>query len=94
MPALVAFAIDYVVRGRQKALLSARSVPYSPAPSRLRDALLLAFVVLMSAILLLIVGMAVFGSLVKVYLTLPPDGSQFFHLVDRDDFSRVVQRGT
>jgi iron(III) transport system permease protein len=67
VPALVAFFIDYVVRGRQKALLSARSVPYSPAPSPLRDALLLAFVVLMSAVLLLIVGMAVFGSLVKVW---------------------------
>ena len=67
VPALVAFAIDYVVRGRQKALLSARSVPYSPSPSRLRDALLLAFVVLMSAVLLLIVGMAVFGSLAKVW---------------------------
>jgi iron(III) transport system permease protein len=67
VPALVAFAIDHAVRGRQKALLSARSVAYSPSPSRLRDALLLAFVVLMSAVLLLIVGMAVFGSLAKVW---------------------------
>jgi iron(III) transport system permease protein len=67
VPALVAFAIDYVVRGRQKALLTARSVAYVPAPSRVRDALLLAFVVLVSAVLLLIVGMAVFGSLAKVW---------------------------
>jgi iron(III) transport system permease protein len=67
VPALAAFMIDHVVRGRQKALLSARSVPYAPAPSRLRDTLMLVFVVLMSALLLLIVGMAVLGSLVKVW---------------------------
>jgi iron(III) transport system permease protein len=66
-PVLVAFAIDYVVRKRQKALLTARSVPYAPRPEGLRDWLLLAYVIVMSALMLLVIGMAVFGSFVKVW---------------------------
>ena len=67
LPALAAFAIDFAVRRRQKALLSARSVPYAPRPAARRDSLLLVFVVLLSAAMLLVMGMAVFGSLVKVW---------------------------
>jgi len=66
-PVLVAFVIDTMVRRRQKALLTARSVPYQPRPAPLRDSLLLAFVLLMSAAMLLVIGMAVFGSFVKVW---------------------------
>ena len=66
-PVLVAFIIDGMVRRRQKALLSARSVPYQPRPAPMRDAVLLLFVVLMSAVMLLVIGMAVFGSFVKVW---------------------------
>jgi len=67
LPALAAFFIDGAVRRRQKALLTARSVPYAPRPERLRDWLLLAYVVAISAVLLLVLGMAVFGSFVKVW---------------------------
>lgn len=66
-PAVAAFFIDHAVRSRQKALLTARSVPYAPRPSRVRDGALLAYVVLVSALLLLVLGMAVFGSFVKVW---------------------------
>ncbi len=66
-PVLVAFFIDFAVRKRQKALLSARSVPYCPRPALVRDVLLFAFVLAMSACMLLVVGMAVFGSFVKVW---------------------------
>jgi iron(III) transport system permease protein len=66
-PVFVAFLIDTAVRRRQKALLTARSVPYCPRPAPLRDALLLAFVIAMAACMLLVVGMAVFGSFVKVW---------------------------
>jgi iron(III) transport system permease protein len=66
-PVLVAFVIDSMVRQRQKALLTARSVPYQPRPAPLRDSLLLAFVLLMSSAMLLVIGMAVFGSFVKVW---------------------------
>jgi len=67
VPALVAFFVDHAVRTRQKALLSARSVPYVPRPAPVRDRLLFAFVLLMSAAMLMVIGMAVFGSFVKVW---------------------------
>lgn len=66
-PAVVAFAIDYIVQRRQQALLSARSVPYQPQPARWRDRLLLLYVLLISAALLLVVGMAAYASLVKLW---------------------------
>jgi len=67
VPALVAFFIDYLVRVRQKALLTARSVPYVPRSAPGRDRALLAFVVLLSAGMLAVIGMAVVASLVKVW---------------------------
>ena len=67
LPVLAAFVVDWAVRRRQQSLLTARSVPYAPRPSPLRDRLALAFVVLMSAAMLLVIGMAVFGSFVKVW---------------------------
>jgi len=67
VPALVAFAIDRVIQGRQKALLSARSVPYAPHPERLRDGVMLGYVLLFSAAMLAVMGMAVFGSFVNFW---------------------------
>jgi iron(III) transport system permease protein len=67
LPALAAFFVDHFVRAKQKALVSARSVPYAPRPVATRDAVLMAFVVVMSAAMLLVIGMAVFGSFVKVW---------------------------
>ena len=67
LPAVIAFGIDHLMQRRQQALLTARSVPYQPKCSRLRDWPLLTFVVLISASLLLVVGMAAYGSLVKVW---------------------------
>jgi iron(III) transport system permease protein len=67
VPAVLAFAIDAVVQRRQKALVGARSVPYAPRPARGRDALLLVFVLVVSAYLLLVIGMAAYGSVVKFW---------------------------
>lgn len=67
VPAVLAFLIDNVVRRRQQALLTARSVPYAPSPSRGRDALMLAFVIVMSVAMLVIIGMSVFASFIKVW---------------------------
>ena len=67
LPALAAFGIDRAVQGRQKALLSARSVPYAPRPQRLRDAAMLGYVLLLSAAMLVVMGMAVFGSFVQFW---------------------------
>jgi iron(III) transport system permease protein len=67
LPALAAFAIDRVIQGRQKALLSARSVPYAPRPSGWRDGLLLSYVLLLSLAMLAVMGMALFGSFVQFW---------------------------
>ncbi len=67
VPAVIAFAIDAAVQRRQKALIGARSVPYAPRPSRGRDALLLLFVLVVSAYLLAVIGMAAYGSVVKFW---------------------------
>jgi iron(III) transport system permease protein len=67
VPALVAFVIDRVIQGKQKALLTSRSVPYAPSPQSLRDGLMLAYVLMFSAAMLLVMGMAVFGSFVQFW---------------------------
>ena len=67
LPALLAFVVDHQVRRRQKALLTARSVPYAPHASKLRDRFFLAYVVLVSVTMLTVIGMAVFGSFVKFW---------------------------
>jgi iron(III) transport system permease protein len=67
LPAVIAFAIDHAVQRRQQALLTARSVPYQARPARGRDIALLALVVVMSALMLLVVGMAAYGSVVKIW---------------------------
>ena len=66
-PAVIAFVIDHLVQRKQQALLTARSVPYQPRPARLRDRLLLVFVIVIAALLLLVVGMAAFGSVIRVW---------------------------
>jgi iron(III) transport system permease protein len=67
LPAVVAFIVDHQVRRKQKALLTARSVPYEPRPSPLRDGVFLLFVILVSIAMLMVMGMAVFGSFVKFW---------------------------
>ena len=67
LPAVVAYVIDNLMQRRQQALLTARSVPYQASPAALRDGLLLVFVVMVAALLLLVVGMAAFGSVVKFW---------------------------
>jgi iron(III) transport system permease protein len=67
LPAVIAFVIDHIVQRRQQALLTARSVPYRAKPARGRDWALLMLVVIMSALMLLVVGMAAYGSVVKFW---------------------------
>jgi iron(III) transport system permease protein len=67
LPAVLAFVVDQKTRRRQKALLSARSVPYAPTPSTLRDRFFLLYVLLVSAVMITVMGMAVFGSFVKLW---------------------------
>jgi iron(III) transport system permease protein len=67
LPAVIAFAIDHIVQRKQQALMTARSVPYQAKPLAPRDVACLLYVLLMSALMLLVVGMAAYGSLVKFW---------------------------
>ena len=66
-PAVVAYGIDVLARRAQRTTLSGKSVPVTPQPSALRDGLLTGFVVIVSLAVLGVIGMAVFGSLVKFW---------------------------
>ena len=52
-----------LVQRKQTAMLSARAIPYAPSPSRGFDALMLAYACLVSALMLAMLGMAIFASL-------------------------------
>ena len=86
IPSIISFAIDYVVRRKLKAQLTARSVPHSPKPRKLADTLLLLFCGLVCALLLATIGMAIYTSLITLW---PYDLSftlkhYHFALVDSD----------
>lgn len=67
IPSVISFIIDYVVRRKVKAQLSARSVPLRPKPRRLVDALLTLFCTVVCAMLLATVGMAIYTSFIKLW---------------------------
>ncbi len=67
LPVAVTYLADRWVQKRQSALLSARSVPYVPRPSRVFDGAMTAYCVLVAVILLAVLGMAVFASFVKLW---------------------------
>jgi iron(III) transport system permease protein len=67
IPSIVSFFIDSRVRRKLRAQLSARSVPYAPQPRRGFDALMTAWCVLVSALLLAVVGMALWTSFIKLW---------------------------
>ena len=62
LPAVVTFGIDWLVQGKQSAMLSARAVPYRPSRSRGFDAAMLGYATLIAALMLAMLGMAVFAS--------------------------------
>ncbi|MDE3735795.1 putative 2-aminoethylphosphonate ABC transporter permease subunit [Metapseudomonas resinovorans] len=67
LPALLSFGVDAWLRRRQGEAMSGRAQVFHPAPSRGRDACFLALVLVVCAILLLVLGMAVYSSLVKFW---------------------------
>jgi len=61
-PAVVTFAIDWLVQRKQTAMLGARAVPYRPKPARGFDAAMTAYCCVIAALMLAMIGMAVFAS--------------------------------
>ena len=67
IPSIIAFVIDYIVRRKVKAQLTARSVPLSPKPRKLTDALLTLFCSIVCVLLLATVGMAIYTSVITLW---------------------------
>ncbi|MDP2334334.1 MAG: putative 2-aminoethylphosphonate ABC transporter permease subunit [Reyranella sp.] len=66
-PAALAFVVDRLVQRKQVALLTARAVPLIPRPKPGRDIAFTLFCMVVSAGILGILGMAVWGSLIKYW---------------------------
>ena len=67
LPVVLAFVVDWWMQGRQQAQFSARAVPYAPRPSRGFDAAMFAFCAAVCAVMLAVLGMAVFTSFIKLW---------------------------
>ena len=61
-PAVLTFAVDWLVSRRQTSMLSARAVPYRPSPASAFDALMTTYAALIGALMLAMLGMALFAS--------------------------------
>jgi iron(III) transport system permease protein len=66
-PVAVTYVVDSWVQKRQSALLSARSVPYVPRPSRGFDWAMAAYCWVMGLLMCAVLGMAVFASFIKLW---------------------------
>jgi iron(III) transport system permease protein len=86
-PAALAFVVDRLVQRKQVALLTARAVPLIARPKLGRDAFFTAFCTLISVGILAILGMAVWGSLIKYW----PYNLSF--TLDNYDFAKVDANG-
>jgi iron(III) transport system permease protein len=66
-PALLTFGVDRLVSTRQAAVLSARAVPLRPRPAAWRDGLLTGYCLGVAALVLAVLGMAVFASFATLW---------------------------
>jgi iron(III) transport system permease protein len=67
VPSVVAFGVDWIVRRRLTANLSARSVPFVPRPRTGFDGLMFGYCALVCLALLAVLGMAVYTSLIQLW---------------------------
>jgi len=67
VPVLLAFIVDWSMQGRLHAQFSARAVPYVPKRSRWFDTSMFAYCCVVSLLLLLVLGMAIYTSFIKLW---------------------------
>jgi iron(III) transport system permease protein len=67
LPVAVTYVVDGYVQKRQSALLTARSVPYSPRPSPAFDWAMSLYCWTMALLMLAVLGMAIYASFVKLW---------------------------
>jgi iron(III) transport system permease protein len=66
-PAVLTFIVDWLVQRKQTAMLSSRAVPYRPKPMPAYDAAMTGYATLICALMLAMLGMAVFASLASFW---------------------------
>ncbi|GAB2579676.1 putative 2-aminoethylphosphonate ABC transporter permease subunit [Nitrincola alkalisediminis] len=67
LPAVLTFIADRWVQRKQTAQLSARAVPYQPSPSPVRDWVFALLCFSVAAVILLMIGTAVYASLIQFW---------------------------
>jgi iron(III) transport system permease protein len=67
IPAVISFVIDRISQRKQSGWLSAKSTPYRIEKNKLRDGLLYTLCAIVSAAILSIILVAIYGSVVKVW---------------------------
>ena len=67
LPAIISFWVERRVQRKQASQLSARAAVYTPQVNKLRDRILLVFCSLICGFLLLVIGMAIYASLVTFW---------------------------
>ncbi|MCC7326345.1 MAG: putative 2-aminoethylphosphonate ABC transporter permease subunit [Burkholderiales bacterium] len=67
LPVLLAFIVDWSMQGRLHAQFSARAVPYVPKRSPWFDTSMFAYCCIVSLLLLLVLGMAIYTSFIKLW---------------------------
>ena len=67
VPAMIAFFIDRYSRKKQISLLTARSVVFKPKKHFKTDMIMLAFCSALALIIILMIGMAQYGAIVKFW---------------------------
>jgi iron(III) transport system permease protein len=67
LPVLLAFIVDWMMQRRLHAQFSARAVPFAPKPSPWFDRAMFAYCLIVAAMLLAVLGMAVYTSFIKFW---------------------------
>jgi len=67
VPSVLAFAIDWIAQRKQQAQLSARSVPFVARRRPLFDTLMFIYCAVICAVLLAVLGMAIYSSFIKLW---------------------------
>ncbi len=67
VPAVIAYGIDWFARRSQRSMITGKSVPIEPERLVWRDAALFGFAAVVTCAILAILGMAIYGSLVRFW---------------------------
>jgi len=67
IPSVLAFIIDRIVQRRQTALVSAKSVPFTPKPKPILDSIMFAFCSLVVLFAVVVFGTIILASLIQVW---------------------------